>query len=279
MRSRPELSSRHGTGSVHSARSTRRDKEASTTWRTLIVASFAVAAAAQNHPTRLQPAETVTRQIAGNEVHDYTVALKPNQALNIVVKQLGANVVVIVSGPDGRVIAEVNETGARGSESVWIVSAAAGDHGIKVRSLSQERAGSYELHVAALREATDDDRKRLEMQKAFPTTLRLLNEGPASRADAREALEKAFMAARALKDTAMAARASTLLVQLDPKAVLDASGLNSGARGLGADHCSSTVRRAMDGAVSPRPGDFLSVGRRGVHVRDEGGNPPGYVRR
>ena len=114
----------------------------------------------------------------GTETHDYTVALKANQALNVVVKQLGVNVVVIVSAPDGLVITEVNETGARGSESVWIVSAAAGDHGIKVRPLSQEGAGSYELHVAAL------------------------------------------------KDAALATRASTLLVQLDPKAMLDASGFN-----------------------------------------------------
>ena len=65
--------------------------------------------------------------------HEYRVALTARQALHLVVNQLGVDVVVIVSGPEGESLVQMDSpNGANGPEPVWIVAAKTGDYTVSV---------------------------------------------------------------------------------------------------------------------------------------------------
>jgi hypothetical protein len=148
---------------------------------------------AQLPPTPLQASsEPIARLISGTETHEYRVALKAQQALHIVVKKLAVNVALSVSGPDGEPIVEmISPIGPNGADSLWVIASKTGDYLIGVRCRNP-RGGRYELRVEALRDATADDRKHLELQNALLTALRLDNP-QAARDSLRKAQGLAFL--------------------------------------------------------------------------------------
>ncbi len=176
----------------------------------------------QPQATRLQPSsEPVTRQISGTETHEYRVTLKAQQALHVIANEVGVNLTMNVSGPDGEPIVEmVSPAGPNASDSLWVIASKTGDYTLAVRNA--RGSGRYELRVDALRDATADDRKHLELQDALLAAFR----SDDLRA-ARDSFRQVLTAARALKDDAVATRAGTVLLQLDPRMVLETSGLNS----------------------------------------------------
>jgi len=76
----------------------------------------------------------VTRDISVLTHTSTRVPLRAGQALHVVAQQLGVDLVVTVSAPDGAPIVEMDSpNGANGPESVWIMAAADGEYAIRVR--------------------------------------------------------------------------------------------------------------------------------------------------
>ncbi len=141
----------------------------------------AVAPKVKQDAQTLKLNEPVERQLAGGQVHLYAIALEAGQLFRASVDQRGIDVVVTVTGPDGKTVVEIDSpNGIQGPEPVSIVSESAGAYRLQVRSLEQAApAGRYEIRVTELRAATTQDRSRV-------TAERLMNEATAlmSKADA-----------------------------------------------------------------------------------------------
>ena len=126
----------------------------------LAIAAATVALLAAQEPAVLTPGKAIERQIAGGESHDYRLALAPGEYAGIVVEQRGIDVVVQLLDANGRVAAEFDsESRKQGRELAGLVADAATDYQVRVApKYPKEAAASYEIRLAEVRPATDQER-------------------------------------------------------------------------------------------------------------------------
>jgi CHAT domain-containing protein/Tfp pilus assembly protein PilF len=108
-----------------------------------------------------------------------------------------ADLVLVVSRPDGEKVAEAKGAAAGQTLGVVLVARASGKHPVEVRSVAKEGspAASYSLIVSELRPATDKDRSRVAAAKAYTEAMRLVERGTPQ--SLRESIER-FNTARSL---------------------------------------------------------------------------------
>jgi tetratricopeptide (TPR) repeat protein len=109
---------------------------------------------------RLEQGKPIERELKGGDVHAYSIPLTAGQFCDLIVEQRGIDVVVTLSGPDGKQVMEVDSpNGTQGTEPVSFVAKSSGSYRLEVRSLEKEAATArYEVRIAALREATVPDK-------------------------------------------------------------------------------------------------------------------------
>jgi CHAT domain-containing protein/Tfp pilus assembly protein PilF len=131
----------------------------------------------QSTVRRLEVGQPV--ELAGGESHSYEIALTEGQYLKVVLDQKGMDVLVTLSGPDGKQIMEVdNSTGLQGSEQVEQVVKVTGSYRLIVQSRQKgASAGRYEIRVVELRAATEDDRALEEARNLRRESERLYRAG------------------------------------------------------------------------------------------------------
>jgi len=136
----------------------------------------------------LEPGKPIERELKGGEVHSYKIALSAGQYLKTIVEQRGIDVVVRLFAPDGKQIIEVDSpNGTQGAEPISVVTEAAGNYRLEVRSLEANAvAGRYEAKIDELRAATTKDRKRIVAEQLYAEGKQLSAEGTA------ESLQKAI---------------------------------------------------------------------------------------
>jgi CHAT domain-containing protein/Tfp pilus assembly protein PilF len=127
----------------------------------------------------LEASRTVKRELAGGQQHTYQIKLSAGQFLKAVVEQEGIDLLVEVSGPDGNRLLEFDaEIRRLGGEEVPLVAESTGEYRLTVRSSQKgAAAGSYEIRIEELREATDRDRALQEARKLEGESDKLESEG------------------------------------------------------------------------------------------------------
>jgi len=115
----------------------------------------------------LAPDKRIERELAGGQSHAYQLTLIAGQYLHLVVDQRGIDVVLVLYGPDGKKLGEVDSpNGANGPEPLYWIVETTGIYKIEVRSFDRTAAtGRYEARIEELRAATKDDRSRVFAQK------------------------------------------------------------------------------------------------------------------
>lgn len=123
----------------------------------------------------LEPGKPVSRELAGGQQHSYQIRLNANQFLKALVEQQGIDVVVQVSGPDGKQILEFDsESRSLGREEISLVAEVGGVFLLIARPRHNGApAGSYEIRIEELRAATDTDRALHDARKRFEESLKL----------------------------------------------------------------------------------------------------------
>jgi hypothetical protein len=148
----------------------------------LICLLLVVTGTAQNGTT-LQLGTPVERQLGPNQAHQFTVNLKENSFIQLVIEQRGIDVIVKVSTPTGKSLGEYDSpTGGDGAEDISFVATAAGAYRIQVSPLVGQDAttGHFEIKILELRQATERElkaNKNLEVVKARGIELLTETEG------------------------------------------------------------------------------------------------------
>ena len=136
----------------------------------LLVGFTLSGAQTQSDPVRtLTTRETVERELRAGETHRYKIDLKAGEFLNAVLDQHTIDVQLILLGPDGQKLIEVDSpNGAEGPEPLFWIAGTTGDYQLEVRPRKKDAsAGRYELKLREVRSLTEVDRKRVAAQQAF----------------------------------------------------------------------------------------------------------------
>ncbi len=116
----------------------------------------------------IAPGHSVTCALAPDQQHAYELTLTAGGAVDVSVEQQGIDVIVSVSGPDGRSIDEVDDLAEQETpERLHLVAEAAGPYRLIVRSepLPGVQSGRYRIDVGPVRVVTAEDRNRVRERR------------------------------------------------------------------------------------------------------------------
>jgi CHAT domain-containing protein len=150
-------------------------------------------AGAQEIP-ELKPETSLERSLSGGQTHEYRIGLGAGQFLHAVVEQKGIDVEVVLLGPDGRRIGQMDSfNGYWGPEPMVAIAELTGEYRLRVVSANPQAApGQYHVRIVAQREATAQDREYVRINRALEEGLRLPSQGTAaSLQQAAEAFKQA----------------------------------------------------------------------------------------
>src|SRR6266540_4067045 len=134
---------------------------------------------------RLEPGQPIRRAVEGGQEQGYRIGLSAGQYLEVIVKQQGIDVIVLLSGPDGKQGGQGNqnwefdnESRLQGQEVAPLVAEVTGEYRLMVRPRQKDaRAGGYEIRIEELRAATEIDRELQESRNLSKEARRLQRAG------------------------------------------------------------------------------------------------------
>src|SRR5262249_23504514 len=121
----------------------------------------------------LEKGKPIEREIAAGQTEQYRLTLTEGQYVQVVVEQKGVDIVIVLLGPDGKKLDEVDSQNTRqGTETLSFISTMSGSYRVEVHPLKETLAkeapaGRYEIRVAELRAATEQDQNRMSAEKAY----------------------------------------------------------------------------------------------------------------
>lgn len=119
-------------------------------------------------PTTLQLGTPIERTLKSGQMHEFTLNLKENTFVQLVVEQRGIDAIVRVSGPNGKFLGDFDSpNGNDGPEYVSFVGAAAGAYVISVTPLNPDDAstGKIEIKLLEMRDANEQEIKASKNQE------------------------------------------------------------------------------------------------------------------
>jgi CHAT domain-containing protein/tetratricopeptide (TPR) repeat protein len=140
-------------------------------------AFFAPAQAAQE-PQTLESGKALEREITGGQSHAYQLKLAAGQFLRVVVEQKRTDVVLALTGPDGKKLVESDLTAILGArDSLSFEATTTGDYLLVVRANGVAALrGAYQIRVELKAAATAQDRQRLNAEQLLYEARLLINE-------------------------------------------------------------------------------------------------------
>jgi len=131
--------------------------------------------AAQDEPRLLAPGQSVEDTLKGGDTRACRVALQAGDFLHVVADQKGIDVVLAISGPDGKDVGLMDSlNGSFGPENVSMIAAGAGMYRIEVRSFDKKAVpGQFDIRITELRPAKPGDDVRVRAEKAYAQGLQL----------------------------------------------------------------------------------------------------------
>ena len=104
----------------------------------------------------LRPGGSVDATLTPTTAHDYQLLLSSGESVDLVVQQIGVDIVVEVRDPAGRISSFDSPNGRNGPEPVEIIADRSGLYSLRVRAFdTSEPTGKYHLQVNAWRNARE----------------------------------------------------------------------------------------------------------------------------
>jgi len=129
---------------------------------------------AQIPPTKLEPNQTVEREMTGAETHRYQFELKPNEFFQVRVEQKGIDILLKLSDEKANVLVTMDSpNGKEGVEILTFVPEKKDLYVLEVINQDEKaEKGIYLIKRASLRNATLQDKRRIEVEKIFVEGIR-----------------------------------------------------------------------------------------------------------
>src|SRR5262249_13047570 len=109
----------------------------------------------------LEIGKPIEKRLAVGQTDSYCLTLTQGQYVHVVIEQKGVDVEVVLLGPDGNKLDEVDSpNGKYGTEPLSFIATVSGSYRVKVCSQEEDPGGRYEIRIADLRIATEQDQKR-----------------------------------------------------------------------------------------------------------------------
>src|SRR5262245_26182375 len=138
-------------------------------------------ATAQDTPASrvLTKGAPVEREIQGGQSHPYQIDLAAGQYLKVRIEQRGIDVVLRVSGPDGKPVGQYDdENRLFGQEIAECITGRTGAYTLTVAAKYLHfPAAHYEIQVVELRDATDRDKQSREERRQLAEATKLYRAG------------------------------------------------------------------------------------------------------
>ena len=133
-------------------------------------------------PTTLQPGTPIERTLKSGQTQEFTLNLKENTFVQLVVEQRGIDATVKVLSPNGKILGDFDSpNGNDGPEHVSFVGTEAGPYLIAVSPLNPDASpGQFEIKLLEMREANEQEikaSKNQEVMKAKGVALLVEMEG------------------------------------------------------------------------------------------------------
>jgi CHAT domain-containing protein/Tfp pilus assembly protein PilF len=169
-----------------------------------ILTAALCAAASGQEAVPLLPGSPVERELSGGQAHVYLLRLEAGQFLDLVVDQHGIDVEVLLTGPDGKLLEQVDSpNGDKGPEPLKLLTEQAGVYRLEIRALNKDaRPGRYEAKINELRTEQTSDRdviRDFRIGQLFSGAAALTSQGTG--AALRQSIELLEKAASLLRQT------------------------------------------------------------------------------
>lgn len=184
----------------------------------VVLAATVASAQSPKQVPQLKLNETLERELAGSEVHEYPITLKADEFVQMRVEQKGIDVALTLLAADDTTLAEMDSpNGTEGYETLSWVAAVAGDYRFRVRRLEEAgnpEAGKYSIQLTARAATTEANRRRVEGERLFLRTVREQVEGRGEAPDLLAQYEKLLPIWRESKDEYLVSLTEGLIRQL-----------------------------------------------------------------
>ena len=159
-------------------------KPALATWRSATLLNFAQS---QPDARELLSGAAVERELAGGEAHAYRIMLTAGQYVHFISEQRGIDVVLVLRGPDGTQLMEMEGIGGMlGAEELSWEATIGGVYMLEVRPKARAaNKGRYKIKAETISQASAQHRSRIAAE-------RLYMEGRRAQSEGGEALERAI---------------------------------------------------------------------------------------
>lgn len=136
-------------------------------------------AGAQNaqEVTTLELGKPIEREVAGGQKHSYQVVLSQGQYVKVEVKQHGVGIGMSIQLPGGKPIAVIDPPGMVQEPMIQQVAESSGVYWFSVYTKANAAPGSYEIRIAELRPATENERAMQEARNLTRQVNQLKREG------------------------------------------------------------------------------------------------------
>jgi CHAT domain-containing protein/Tfp pilus assembly protein PilF len=126
----------------------------------------------------LEPDKPIERELAGGQGHKYQIALSEGQYMKVEIREKGISVGVAFQPADGTTTHPwLPLGGGREVKAIGQVAESPGNYRIDVYAGTKAPPGRYEIQLAVLRPATENDRALHQARKLFIEYIRLRDQG------------------------------------------------------------------------------------------------------
>jgi len=126
----------------------------------------------------LEPGKPIERELAGGQRHKYQIALSEGQYMKVEIREKGVSVGVTFHLADGTMANPwLPLGGGQEVKAIGQVAESSGNYRLDVYAVTKAPPGRYEIQLAVLRPATEDDRALHQARKLFIEYIRLRDQG------------------------------------------------------------------------------------------------------
>ncbi len=139
-------------------------------------------------PVKLKPGQTLENSLSPGETQSFLIHLKKNQFFHVDAEQAGVDVLLVISGPDGKPISKMDTLNSTfGPEKISIITTTGGNYRLDVVSEDDKApAGLYRLTLALPRKPIPQDQSRIAAEKNMADGTVLFNQ------DSKDAHQRAL---------------------------------------------------------------------------------------